>query len=220
MINNNISLTEEQLDKLEIYYNMLVETNAKFNLTAITDRQEVQIKHFIDSMMGHIAIKENATLVDIGSGAGFPALPLALYRSDIAVTLVDSLHKRVEFTQQVAEAIGVNATCVHSRAEDFANEHRQQFDVATARAVAPLNILLEYTAPLVKIGGIVLAYKANDEELELAKKAIFLLGLKYNRTIDFTLPNGDNRCLIVFDKIAGTPKQYPRGGNKPRKMPL
>lgn len=213
-------LTAQQNNQLDIYYNMLIETNAKFNLTAITDREEVYTKHFVDSMLGQCAISANATVVDIGSGAGFPALPLKIARPDIHVTLVDSLAKRIAFTTQVAETIEVEATCIHSRAEDFAVNHRESYDVATARAVAPLNILLEYTAPLVKIGGIVLAYKATDSEVADSTNAISILGLTHSQTIPFQLPNGDPRVLLVFEKTAPTPRQYPRGGNKPRKMPL
>ncbi len=213
-------LTVQQNNQLDIYYNMLIETNSKFNLTAITDRDEVYTKHFVDSMLGQCAIPDNATVVDIGSGAGFPALPLKIARPDIHVTLVDSLAKRIAFTTQVATAIGVEATCIHSRAEDFAATNRETFDVATARAVAPLNILLEYTAPLVKIGGIVLAYKANDGELADSAKAVAVLGLAHTKTIPLQLPNGDPRVLLVFEKMSPTPRQYPRGGNKPRKMPL
>lgn len=213
-------LTEQQNSQLDIYYNMLIETNSKFNLTAITDRDEVYTKHFVDSMLGQCAIPTNATVVDIGSGAGFPALPLKIARDDIHVTLVDSLAKRIAFTTDVATAIGIEATCIHSRAEDFAKTNREMYDVATARAVAPLNILLEYTAPLVKIGGIVLAYKASDSELGDSANAISKLGLRHSQTIHLQLPKGDPRVLLVFDKISATPSQYPRGGNKPRKMPL
>ncbi len=213
-------LTAQQNSQLDIYYNMLVETNSKFNLTAITDREEVYTKHFVDSMLGLCAIPQNATVVDIGSGAGFPALPLKIARPDIHVTLVDSLAKRIVFTTEVATAIGAEATCIHSRAEDFAATNRETFDVATARAVAPLNILLEYTAPLVKIGGIVLAYKANDSELSDSTNAISILGLAHSKTVHLQLPNGDPRVLLIFEKMYSTPRQYPRGGNKPRKMPL
>lgn len=213
-------LTSQQQKQLEIYYDMLIDTNSKFNLTAITDREEVYTKHFADSMLGECAIPQGASLVDIGSGAGFPALPLKIVRDDIKVTLVDSLAKRIGFTRDVAVAMGIEATCVHDRAEDFAKGHRESYDVATARAVAPLNILLEYTAPLVKVGGIVLAYKATDAELTDSANAIAKLGLQYNRTISLQLSNGDPRVLIVLDKVNATPPQYPRGGNKPRKMPL
>lgn len=213
-------LTQQQCNQLDIYYNMLIDTNAKFNLTAITDRHEVYIKHFQDSMLGQCAIGQNATVVDIGSGAGFPALPLKIARPDISVTLVDSLAKRIDFTTQVSNALDIGTQCIHSRAEDFATTHREQYDVATARAVAPLNILLEYTAPLVKVGGIILAYKANDSELEQCANAMKLLGVQLNTTIPLELDNGDPRLLIVLDKVAPTPAKYPRSGNKPRKMPL
>ncbi len=214
------TLNSQQLAQLDIYYNMLIDTNSKFNLTAITDKQEVYTKHFVDSILGQCALPVGASVVDIGSGAGFPALPLAIARQDISVTLVDSLAKRIAFTTQVAQAIGISATCVHSRAEDYAQQHRETFDVATARAVAPLNILLEYTAPLVKVGGIVLAYKASDSELSECTNAMTQLGLVHSETIHLQLPNGDPRVLIILQKVHATSRQYPRGGNKPRKMPL
>ena len=147
-------------------------------------------------------------------------VPLAVAREDISVTLVDSLEKRVNFCKTLCQTIGVKAEVYHDRAEDFAKKHDEYFDVATARAVAPLNILLEYTARIVKIGGIVLAYKTDLSESEIAENACKKLGLRLKTPYDFGLPGGAKRCLIVYEKVSHTPPQYPRGQNKPRKNPL
>lgn len=218
--NTNIELTEKMVEQLDFYCDFLRAENEKYNLTAITDVAEVWEKHFADSILGAVAIPQNATLCDVGSGAGFPALPLKIARPDIQVTLVDSLAKRINFVTMLCEKIGIDGQFVHSRAEDFAKTHSEKFDVATARAVAPLPILLEYVAQIVKVGGIVLAYKTDLAEVDQAKNACKILGLKLEKHLDFTLPNGSNRCLLVYRKIANTPKLYPRGQNKPRKMPL
>lgn len=218
--NTNIELTDKMVEQLDFYCDFLRAENEKYNLTAITDKADVWEKHFADSILGAVAIPQNATLCDVGSGAGFPALPLKIARPDIKVTLVDSLAKRINFVTMLCEKIGVDGQFVHSRAEDFAKTHSEKFDVATARAVAPLPILLEYVAQIVKVGGIVLAYKTDLSEVEQSKNACKILGLKLEKHLDFTLPNGSSRCLLVYRKIAHTPKLYPRGQNKPRKMPL
>ncbi len=218
--NTNIQLTDAMVSQLDTYCQFLREENQKYNLTAITEPTEVWEKHFADSILGSVAISQNATLCDIGSGAGFPALPLKIARPDISVTLVDSLAKRVNFVRTLCEKINIDGNFVHSRAEDFAKNHSEQFDVATARAVAPLPILLEYTAQIVKLGGIVLAYKTDLLEVPNAQNASKTLGLKLETHFAFTLPNGSSRCLLVYRKVAHTPKQYPRGQNKPRTKPL
>lgn len=216
----NISLTDNMMEKLNTYCNFLLTENEKYNLTAITEVDGVWQKHFVDSILGSIAIPPKATLCDIGSGAGFPALPLKIARDDISVTLVDSLEKRINFTKMLCNKIDVKSTFFHERAEDFAKNHSEQFDVATARAVAPLNILLEYTAQIVKIGGAVVAYKTDLSEVDVAQTACKVLGLKYQTHHDFVLPDGSKRSILVYRKIAHTPKQFPRGQNKPRKQPL
>lgn len=218
--NTNIELTDKMVEQLDFYCDFLRAENEKYNLTAITDKADVWEKHFADSILGAVAIPQNATLCDVGSGAGFPALPLKIARPDIKVTLVDSLAKRINFVTMLCEKIGVQGQFIHARAEDFAKTHSEKFDVATARAVAPLPILLEYVAQIVKVGGIVLAYKTDLSEVDQAKNACKILGLKLEKHLDFTLPNGSSRCLLVYRKIAHTPKLYPRGQNKPRKMPL
>lgn len=217
---NNISLPDDKLQKFDVYCNFLLEENEKYNLTAITDEQAVWEKHFLDSALGSESIFVGATLCDIGCGAGFPSIPLKIVRPDINVTLVDSLEKRVNFCKQLCQKLSLEAKVFHDRAEDFAKKNSERFDFATARAVAPLNILLEYTAQIVKIGGIVLAYKTDESEVESARKAANVLGLKYESCRKYVLSDGSNRCLLIFRKIDHTPTQYPRGQNKPRKNPL
>ena len=216
----NITLDETMREKLEFYCQFLLQENEKYNLTAITDVNEVWQKHFVDSILGSVAIPCGSSVCDIGSGAGFPALPLKIARDDISVTLVDSLNKRINFTQTLCNELGIDASFYHDRAEDFAKNHSEQFDVATARAVAPLNILLEYTAQIVKVGGLVVAYKTDLAEVDLAKNAEKLLGLQFAKHHDFTLPDGSKRAILVYRKVKPTPKVYPRGQNKPRKQPL
>lgn len=216
----DIHIEKDVEAKLEIYYDFLVAENEKYNLTAITEKTDVFNKHFMDSMLGSVAIPPNAEVCDIGCGAGFPSVPLKLIRPDISVTLVDSLSKRIEFCKTLCAKLDVAATFFHERAEDFAKTHSEQFDVATARAVAPLNVLLEYTAQIVKPNGKVVAYKTDTSELKIAQNACKLLGLQFETNYDFTLPDGSKRCILVFRKTAHTPKLYPRGQNKPRKYPL
>ena len=216
----NITLTDDMCQKLNTYCQFLLQENEKYNLTAITDVNEVWQKHFVDSILGSIAIPQNASVCDVGSGAGFPAIPLKIAREDISVTLVDSLNKRINFTQTLCNELGIEANFFHDRVEDFAKTHSEQYDVATARAVAPLNVLLEYTAQIVRLGGVFVAYKTDLSEIDGAKHAAKLLGLQFEKHFDFTLPDGSKRAILVYRKIAHTPKQYPRGQNKPRKQPL
>lgn len=218
--NAKVTLTDGDVARFEQYYEFLVAENEKYNLTAVTDHAEVWTKHFVDSMLGAQFVPQGATLVDIGCGAGFPSVPLAIVRPDIRATLVDSLTKRVNFCTELCRRLNLSATVLHDRAEDFAKTNSERFDVATARAVAPLNILLEYTAQVVNVGGIVLAYKTDDSEVALAQNAAKTLCLRLESAHPFVLPDGSNRCLLVYRKYAHTPKQYPRGQNKPRKFPL
>ena len=215
-----IALTGEQEKQLEYYCDFLLEENEKYNLTAITEREAVWEKHFADSMLGSVFLKKGVSLCDIGSGAGFPSLPLKILRPDIDVTLVDSLQKRINFTQMLCQKLGISANFYHQRAEDFAKTNREAFDVATARAVAPLPVLLEYTAQIVKVGGSIVAYKTDLEESLTAKNACKVLGLVLTDSKNFTLPDGSRRCILQYVKKTHTPTQYPRGQNKPRKSPL
>ncbi len=218
--NANILLDDKMTERFETYYRFLVSENEKYNLTAITEHDEVWCKHFADSMLGSKFVPHGASLVDVGCGAGFPSVPLAIARPDIRPTLVDSLTKRVNFCTELCGKVGVSANVVHARAEDFAKDNRQRFDVAVARAVAPLNILLEYLAPLVRVGGLVVAYKTDESEVVLAKNAANILGLTFISANSFVLPDGSNRCLLEYKKVKNTPLVYPRGQNKPRKCPL
>lgn len=218
--NANILLDDKMTERFETYYRFLVSENEKYNLTAITEHDEVWCKHFADSMLGSKFVPHGASLVDVGCGAGFPSVPLAIARPDIRPTLVDSLTKRVNFCTELCGKVGVSANVVHARAEDFAKDNRQRFDVAVARAVAPLNILLEYLAPLVCVGGSVVAYKTDESEVVLAKNAANILGLTFVSANRFVLPDGSNRCLLEYKKVKNTPLVYPRGQNKPRKCPL
>ena len=218
--NANILLDDQMTERFETYYRFLVSENEKYNLPAITEHDEVWCKHFADSMLGSKFVPHGASLVDVGCGAGFPSVPLAIARPDIRPTLVDSLTKRVNFCTELCGKVGVSANVVHARAEDFAKDNRQRFDVAVARAVAPLNILLEYLAPLVRVGGAVVAYKTDESEVVLAKNAANILGLTFVSANRFVLPDGSNRCLLLYKKVKNTPLVYPRGQNKPRKCPL
>lgn len=216
----NIALTDVMQKQLQTYCDYLREENEKYNLTAITEPDDVYVKHFADSILGSVCIPQNAALCDVGSGAGFPSIPLKIARPDISVTLVDSLEKRINFTRTLCAKLQLAADFHHDRAEDFAKAHSEQFDVATARAVAALPIMLEYVAQIVKVGGTVLAYKTDESELEAAANACNTLGLKFEKSFKFVLPDGSNRCLLLFRKIKPTPSKYPRGQNKPRKQPL
>ena len=179
------NLINKHRDEFDIYYQELVSYNDKVNLTAITERNDVFTKHFLDSILSVDMIPENAKLVDVGTGAGFPSLPLKIVKPDIDITMVDSLNKRVTFLNYICNKLKVKSTNVHARAEEFAKTHREQFDVAVARAVAKMNTLLEYLLPLVKVGGIVIAYKGSNlaEEFMDAEKALEVLGGKILKSI-------------------------------------
>lgn len=218
-----LELIEKNKEQFNIYYQSLVSYNEKVNLTAITEKEDVFIKHFLDSILGIDLIKQNAKLVDVGTGAGFPSLPIKIVRPDIDLTMVDSLNKRINFLNEVCENLNIKTNNIHSRAEDFAKSNREKFDVAVARAVAKLNTLLEYLLPLVKIGGIVIAYKGSNfnEELTEANNAIKKLGGEFVEVRNFNLPNdAGERNLIVIKKIKPTPNEYPREQNKPKLNPI
>lgn len=218
-----IDLNCEQEGKFASYMERLIESNKKFNLTAITDPEEIAVKHFVDSVMGERFIPKSAKVADVGSGAGFPAIPIAIMRPDLKFTLIDSLLKRVNFLTETTKLLDVNAECLHLRAEDAGRgELREQFDCVVARAVAPLSALCEYTLPLVKVGGIFLAYKGAEsgEEVKGAQNALNVLGGKVKIKEEFTLPDGSGRSVVVIEKAFPTPKKYPRGQNKPRLAPL
>ncbi|MEG1752178.1 MAG: 16S rRNA (guanine(527)-N(7))-methyltransferase RsmG [Clostridia bacterium] len=220
---NYIEVNENQLTQFKKYYDMVIETNKVMNLTTITQIDEFCVKHLYDSVFPHMEIPQHAKLLDIGSGAGFPAIPLKILRNDLNITMIDSLEKRTSFCNQVIKNLNIlNIIAKHSRAEDFAKENKEKFDIVVARAVASLSTLCELALPFLKIGGKFLAYKTyGEQEIIDAKNAINLLGGRLEKVLDYNLPqNFGNRCIIVVKKIGQSPKQYPRLGNKPKTNPL
>ena len=222
----DIMFNDEQLDKFYAYMNLLLEWNEKINLTAITDPEEVILKHFIDSLTINKYIEKNKSIVDVGTGAGFPGIPLKIYRPDIKVTLVDSLNKRINFLNEVISSLKLNNIfTVHSRIEDFGknNKYRQNFDYVTARAVANLSVLSEYLIPVAKIDGKCICMKGSniEEEINNSKNAIDILGGKIEKVDEFYLADSDiYRNIILIKKIKNTPSKYPRKAGVPVKEPL
>lgn len=222
----DIEFNDKQLDQFYEYMNLLLEWNKKINLTAIIEVEEIILKHFIDSLTINKYIGENKTLVDVGTGAGFPGIPLKIYRPDLKVTLVDSLNKRINFLNEVISKLDLkDINTVHKRIEDFGKDkkYRESFDYVTARAVANLTTLSEYLIPISKVNGKCICMKGNDieEEVYSSKNAINLLGGKINKIDYFELPNSDiSRNIIVIDKIKETPNKYPRKAGLPSKEPL
>lgn len=217
-----LNLTSEQVDKFEKFFELLVFYNKKFNLTAITERQEVIEKHFVDSLLGSQLIVGDKW-IDIGSGGGFPALPIKIINEKIELTMLEATGKKCEFLKTVAKELDLkNVFVVNARAEEAtkSNEFRERFDVGSARAVARLNTLLEYTMPFIKVGGKFVAYKGDAvEELNEAKNAISLLGGKLKDNICYEL-EGAKRQLITIEKVKNTPLIYPRTNAMIRKKPL
>ena len=219
-------LTELQQEQFEKYKNLLLEWNEKINLTAITEEDEIILKHFIDSMTILKHIKGNNSIVDVGTGAGFPGIPVKIANSSINVTLVDSLNKRLIFLEDVINQLNIkNIKTVHSRAEEFGQNknYREKFDIATSRAVANLSVLVEYLLPLVKVGGKCICMKGSDvqEELKNSKEAIKTLGGEVELVDEFNLPESDiKRNIIIIKKIKQTPNKYPRKPGVPSKDPL
>ncbi|AKL97368.1 ribosomal RNA small subunit methyltransferase G [Clostridium aceticum] len=223
-----IELSEKQIDQLLTYKDILLEWNKKMNLTAIEDEQEVIIKHFLDSIscIKVQQLKNNGKAIDVGTGAGFPGIPLKVIFPQLKVTLLDSLNKRINFLKEVCLQLELeDMEFVHGRAEDFGQDkgHREVYDYAVARAVAPLNILVEYCLPFVKVGGFFVCQKgkALDEELLEGKRAIEVLGGKVVDQQHITLPFSDiTHSILVIEKIKQIPTKYPRKAGKPSKNPL
>ena len=220
----HISITEDQAKLFYKYMLLLLEWNEKINLTAITEPEEIILKHFIDSLTILPFIEENKKILDIGTGAGFPGIPLKIVNPSINVTLLDSLNKRILFLNEVMKELSLeNTQTEHRRAEDFAHDNRESYDIVVSRAVARLNVLLEYMLPLIKIGGKAICMKAFDieEELEEAKKAIQILGGELEKIEEIKLPETDiARKIIIIQKIKSTPNQYPRKAGIPVKKPI
>lgn len=199
-----------------LYCGLLQEWNQKMNLTAITDDRGVAVKHFVDSLLPLTLweVPAGARLIDVGTGAGFPSVPMKLVRGDLELTLLDSLQKRLNFLQALCDALEIKATLVHARAEDAGRTaaHRGQYDVATSRAVARLELLAEYCLPLLRTGGVLLALKGSSglEEAKAGEKMVALCGGKIREVKEYALPGGDPRTLVVVEKVAETPGKYPR----------
>lgn len=223
---NGLDISDEQYEKFLTYSDMLVEWNNKCNLTAILDPEGISIKHFFDSVypFTFLDIPENAKIIDVGTGAGFPSVPLKIVREDLKLTLLDSLNKRINFLNELSSSLNAGAVCIHGRAEEAGqnSEFREKFDIATARAVASLPVLCEYCLPFVKIGGIFVSLKGSNglEEVESAKSAISILGGEISEMKSYSLPNGDGRTLVVIKKISHTPAKYPRNKGQMTKKPL
>ncbi len=226
-----VNIDEGQAEQFDVYFRMLVDWNTRVNLTAITEPEEVLVKHFADSVaLGRLPgfAPEGKQLLDMGTGAGFPAIPLKIAYPGLQVTMLDSLNKRIRFLDAVIEELhltGIRA--VHGRAEDFAGkaEYRESFDLAVSRAVANMAVLAEYCLPYVKMGGCFVAYKAaeyrDSGEKDASLKAIKILGGELKNVLEYTLPGSDAyRCLAVVEKTAATPKKYPRRAGLPAKEPL
>lgn len=221
-----LNLSERQISQLDIYYELLIQKNKVMNLTAITDTEGVAIKHFYDSLTPLIysSIDQSSTIVDVGTGAGFPAIPLLIARPDLKLTMMDSLNKRLLFLVEVCEQLDINARIVHSRAEEAGKNklYREKFDYAVSRAVAALPILCEYCLPLVKPSGKFIAMKGSnaDSELKLSGNAIKQLGGELENIKKFKLPTGETRALIIIRKVANTPLKFPRHVSKIAKESL
>lgn len=222
---SGFNLTENMLTQFEQYAALLVEWNQKMNLTTITEPRQIAVKHFWDSLLTLQAfdIPKNARVIDVGTGAGFPGVPIKVARPDIELTLLDSLQKRLTFLDALTKEIGVNADIFHSRAEDAANlvAFRETFDIAVSRAVAPLNVLLEYCLPFVKVGGVFVALKGSKAQLELgsAENALKVLNGEVFKVENFNL-DGEERNIVIIKKVSALDSAYPRCSAKIKRNPL
>lgn len=222
-----ISLTDDMLRKFQIFYDMLIETNKTMNLTAITEMHEVVLKHFIDSiaLSGFVNLSE-MKVIDVGTGAGFPGIPLAILFPNTKFVLMDSLQKRLKFINSVLQASGIqNVSTIHGRAEDLGHDmqYREQFDICVSRAVATLPVLLELCTPFVKVNGMFVSYKSEllNEELEKSKHALSVLHCNLKEQYDYTIPDSDfYRVYAAFIKKQSLSDKYPRQAGKPKRNPL
>lgn len=221
-----IELGEEEISRFDMLAERLIEQNKTMNLTAITEPDEVVIKHFVDSisLLSAVTPEKGAKILDLGTGAGFPGIPLLICRPDINLTMVDSTAKKLKYVASTVEALGLEAETLHSRAEEAGKqpEYREQYDIVCSRAVAALNLLCEYCLPFVKVGGIFAAMKSAkaDEEIALAKNALKTLGGKIIDKKTFTLSDGGERTIILIKKVSQIPSKYPRPSAQIAKKPL
>lgn len=218
-----LTLTEELYQKLEIYAEFLVEYNNNVNLTAITDPTEILFKHYIDSILAtkYVEFPKNSSLIDVGTGAGFPSVPLKLYRNDIKITLLDSLNKRIEFLKQLCDKLEIEAEFIHERAENVSKlpEYREKFDFSCARAVANMSLLSELCIPFVKVGGSFVSLKGPSEDISIGENAVNTLGGKIERVDEYQL-EGEGRKIVYVKKISQTPTRFPRNSSQIKKKPL
>lgn len=221
-----VQLNKQQLEKFYSYMNLLIEWNEKINLTAIIEPEEIIQKHFVDSLTISKYVGDNDSIIDVGTGAGFPGIPLKITKESTNITLLDALNKRLNFLNEVINQNDLkNIQTIHFRAEEVGKNktYREKFDVATSRAVAALNILAEYMLPLVKVGGKCICMKGSNvaEEIENSKNAIKILGGEIEKIEEFELPNSDiNRTIVIIKKVKETPAKYPRKAGTPAKKPL
>lgn len=219
-----IEADRHSLDRFDLFAERLVSWNKHINLTAITDPDEIVAKHFIDSLyiLKYVNIASGSKVIDVGTGAGFPGVPLFIARPKIEITFVDSMSKRLRFVKDVLSTCGLAAEAVHARAEELGKDaqYREQFDFATARAVAPLSVLCEYCLPFVKVGGIFIAMKGSQDETADAMNAIDVLGGRMEQNVSFKLSTGEQRHIILIRKVSQTPTKYPRKTKKIESKPL
>lgn len=219
-----VALDDVALERFELLAQMLVDWNTRVNLTAITEPNEIVVKHFLDSLspLAHIDMQQGARVIDVGCGAGFPGLPILIARPDIKITFLDSIEKKLKFIEGFLSEAGLFGETLHNRAEIIGQqaEHREQYDFAFTRAVAPLNILAEYCVPLVKTGGVYISMKGAESEAEAGRNAVLETGGEIERVISLKLPNEDSRNLIMIKKVSQTPTKYPRKSKKINTAPL
>lgn len=210
----DLELTEKQYRDFDLYAQLLVEWNGKINLTAITNPEGITVKHFLDStlLFKYAEIADESSYIDVGTGAGFPGIPMKIYKNSLDCTLLDSLNKRINFLKEVSDKLGLPMNCIHSRAEEGGKkpELRGKFDIAVARAVAALPVLCEYCMPYVKVGGRFIAMKGPNEDYKEAYTAYKTLGGEIGEVMDYELPDGDKRRIIIINKVKETPAKYPR----------
>lgn len=223
-LQSGIELDQTALDRFDTYAELLVEWNGKMNLTAITEPEEIEVKHFLDCLMlpKYFDLGNTKTVIDVGAGAGFPSVPLLIHNPDLCLTMMDAINKRLTFLDTAIHAIGLEANLVHARAEDSGQDknYREMFDLATARAVAPMNVLAEYCLPFVKVGGYFVALKGSNDDTEQAKDAIATLGGEVVSNVSYKLNGTEPRSIVVVKKISQTPTQFPRKAKKISAKPL